>query len=188
MAFNLFGKRKKYPFNKLRKDPAAAVYAGPEYFERRNGGGRLYAGPEPSKNRAGENRDEMKDVYAGPEYFGIKPDWDPDAVEAEIYAGPEAFEGRLSPEKDAPEEDAPLPPEESVPVYAGPEDAEELVRKIKESLDGAKEPDSSRRARFKDMEEQTRLVYAGPEYFARRRRQAEEQAQGEGGKADGEHE
>ena len=52
MPFSLFGKRKKYPFNKQKKDPAAAVYAGPEYFARRNG-----QRPE----------EEGLDVYAGPE-------------------------------------------------------------------------------------------------------------------------
>ncbi len=37
MAFNLFGKRKKYPFNKKKDDPPQAVYAGPEHLRRRAG-------------------------------------------------------------------------------------------------------------------------------------------------------
>ena len=54
MPFSLFGKRKKYPFNKQKKDPAAAVYAGPEFFARRQAKAEaealvigVYAGPEP---------------------------------------------------------------------------------------------------------------------------------------------
>ncbi len=112
MAFRLFGKGKKYPFSKQKKKEApAAVYAGPEYFQRRYGGGRLYAGPEPSR----PGRDE---------------------ADSEVYAGPEFFEDRLPP-RGGGEEDAPLPPEEA-PVYAGP----------KPPL----------------------LIYAGPEFFARRRK------------------
>ena len=54
MAFDLFGKRKKYPHNKKKAAPPAAVYAGPEYFRRR-------AGQTPEE--------EVLDVYAGPEYY-----------------------------------------------------------------------------------------------------------------------
>ena len=100
MAFSLFGK-KKYPFNKQKKDPAAAVYAGPEYFARRSG--RIYAGPE--HFRGGEG--EVLDVYAGPEF-----DEDPTPPE-EIRR---TFEG-----------DAPLPPADEEAyntVYAGPEKPE----------------------------------------------------------------
>lgn len=143
MPFSLFGKRKKYPFNKQKKDPAAAVYAGPEYFARRNG-----QRPE----------EEVLDVYAGPEFF----------------------EDRLTPPEEIGktfEEDAPLPPEdeekyntiyagpepleETAPVYAGPEPAEEAAQ----DGDGAEPP-----------REQTALVYAGPEFFARRRAEAEVEA------------
>ena len=92
----LFGRKKKYPFNK--KNPPAAVYAGPESFTRRaprnDGNGRIYAGPERS---------------------------DDCDVDVEIYAGPEYYE-RQAPE--GPEEDAPLPPEDEetyAAVYAGPE-------------------------------------------------------------------
>ena len=143
MPFNLFGKRKKYPFNKQKKNPAAAVYAGPEYFARRNG-----QRPE----------EEVLDVYAGPEYF----------------------EDRLTPPEEIGktfEEDAPLPPEdeekyntiyagpepleETAPVYAGPEPAEEDAP----VSDGAEPP-----------RERAALVYAGPEFFARRRAEAEVEA------------
>ena len=143
MPFNLFGKRKKYPFNKQKKNPAAAVYAGPEYFARRNG-----QRPE----------EEVLDVYAGPEYF----------------------EDRLTPPEEIGktfEEDVPLPPEdeekyntiyagpepleETAPVYAGPEPAEEAAPD-----GGGAEPPRERAA----------LVYAGPEFFARRRAEAEVEA------------
>jgi len=143
MPFNLFGKRKKYPFNKQKKNPAAAVYAGPEYFARRNG-----QRPE----------EEVLDVYAGPEYF----------------------EDRLTPPEEIGktfEEDAPLPPEdeekyntiyagpepleETAPVYAGPEPSEEAAPD-----GGGAEPPRERAA----------LVYAGPEFFARRRAEAEVEA------------
>lgn len=145
MPFNLFGKRKKYPFNKQKKNPAAAVYAGPEYFARRNG-----QRPE----------EEVLDVYAGPEYF----------------------EDRLTPPEEIGktfEEDAPLPPEdeekyntiyagpepleETAPVYAGPEPAEEAAPD-----GGGEEPPRERAA----------LVYAGPEFFARRRAEVEALAAG----------
>lgn len=127
MPFSLFGKRKKYPFNKQKKDPAAAVYAGPEYFARRNG-----QRPE----------EEVLDVYAGPEFF----------------------EDQLTPPEEIRktfEEDAPLPPEDEEQyntVYAGPEPPEEDAP----VSDGAEPP-----------REQTALVYAGPEYFARRQAKAE---------------
>jgi hypothetical protein len=98
MAFSLFGKRKKYPFNKQKKNPAAAVYAGPEYFARR--AGRIYAGPEPSRGNEGE----VLDVYAGPEFDG-EPTSPADERFDAVYAGPE-------------------PPEEPSPVYAGPEKPE----------------------------------------------------------------
>ena len=143
MPFSLFGKRKKYPFNKQKKDPAAAVYAGPEYFARRNG-----QRPE----------EEVLDVYAGPEFF----------------------EDQLTPPEEIRktfEEDAPLPPEdeeqyntiyagpepleETAPVYAGPEPAEEAAQD-----GGGEEPPRERAA----------LVYAGPEFFARRRAEAEVEA------------
>ena len=126
MSFNLFGKRKKYPHNKKKAAPPAAVYAGPEYFRRRSG-----QAPE----------EEVLDVYAGPEYFERPPE--------EI--------GKVFEEKDAPlppEEDAgaftvyagPEPPQETAPVYAGPE----------------------------PPRERTALVYAGPEYFKRRRAERED--------------
>ena len=127
MPFSLFGKRKKYPFNKQKKDPAAAVYAGPEYFARRNG-----QRPE----------EEVLDVYAGPEFF----------------------EDQLTPPEEIRktfEEDAPLPPEDEEQyntVYAGPEPPEEDAP----VSDGAEPP-----------REQTALVYAGPEFFARRQAKAE---------------
>ena len=143
MPFSLFGKRKKYPFNKQKKNPAAAVYAGPEYFARWNG-----QRPE----------EEVLDVYAGPEYF----------------------EDQLTPPEEIGktfEEDAPLPPEdeekyntiyagpepleETAPVYAGPEPAEEAAQD-----GGGEEPPRERAA----------LVYAGPEFFARRRAKAEVEA------------
>lgn len=123
----LFGRKKKYPFNK--KNPPAAVYAGPEYFAR----------------RSGQKRDEgeVVDVYAGPER---SDDCD---VDVEIYAGPEYYE-RQAPE--GPEEDAPLPPEDEetyAAVYAGPEPPAEG-----EADAPAKKPGL--------------LVYAGPEFFARK--------------------
>ena len=141
MPFSLFGKRKKYPFNKQKKNPAAAVYAGPEYFARRNG-----QRPE----------EEVLDVYAGPEYF----------------------EDQLTPPEEIGktfEEDAPLPPEdeekyntiyagpelleETAPDYAGPEPSEEAAPD-----GGGAEPPRERAA----------LVYAGPEYFKRRRAERED--------------
>ena len=130
MPFRLFGKRKKYPFNKQKKNPASAVYAGPEYFARRSG-----QRPE----------EEVLDVYAGPEYF----------------------EDQLTPPEEIKktfEEDAPLPPEDEEQyntVYAGPEPAEEAA-----SDSGGAEPPRERAA----------LVYAGPEFFARRRAKAEAEA------------
>ncbi len=108
MPFHLFGKRKKYPFNK-KKNPPAAVYAGPEYFAQ----------------RAGRN-DRNGRIYAGPE----RPD-DRDA-DVEIYAGPEYFEDQLPPKEIGQvfeESDAPLPPEEDESfntVYAGPEPPEDV--------------------------------------------------------------
>ncbi len=101
MAFKLFGK-KKYPFNKQKKEPAAGVYAGPEYFARRSG--RIYAGPEPSRGE----REEILDVYAGPEF---DPEPAPPEEIAQVFA-----------------EDAPLPPDDGEiynTVYAGPEPPEE---------------------------------------------------------------
>ena len=130
MPFSLFGKRKKYPFNKQKKNPAAAVYAGPEYFARRNG-----KKPE----------EEVLDVYAGPEYF----------------------EDQLTPPEEIKktfEEDAPLPPEDEEQyntVYAGPEPEEEAAP----DGDGAEPP-----------RERTALIYAGPEFFAKRRAKAEADA------------
>ena len=128
MPFNLFGKRKKYPFNKQKKNPAAAVYAGPEYFARRNG-----QRPE----------EEVLDVYAGPEYFEdrLTPPEDEEKYNT-IYAGPE-------------------PLEETAPVYAGPEPSEEAAQD-----GGGEEPPRERAA----------LVYAGPEFFTRRRAEAEVEA------------
>jgi hypothetical protein len=119
MAFNLFGKRKKYPFNKKMDDPPKAVYAGPEYFARRSG-------------RAQE--DDVLDVYAGPEYYEREPDpkeareaplppedpptavyagpEPPEERGALIYAGPEFFERRNVKAPDA---------SAAVGVYAGPD-------------------------------------------------------------------
>ena len=130
MAFSLFGK-KKYPFNKQKKNPAAAVYAGPEYFARLSG--RVYAGPE--HYRGGEG--EVLDVYAGPEF-----DEDP--------TPPEEITGVFA-------EDAPLPPADEEPyntVYAGPEKPEEAAPVYA----GPEKPEA-----------RAALVYAGPEFFARKR-------------------
>ena len=150
MAFKLselFGRKKKYPFNK--KNPPAAVYAGPEYFARRSGQKRdegevvdVYAGPE-SFTRRDPRNDGNGRIYAGPER---SDDCD---VDVEIYAGPEYYE-RQAPE--GPEEDAPLPPEDEetyAAVYAGPEPPAEG-----EADAPAKKPGL--------------LVYAGPEFFARK--------------------
>ena len=93
MAFDLFGKRKKYPHNKKKAAPPAAVYAGPEYFRRR-------AGQTPEE--------EVLDVYAGPEYY------------EEPLTPPEEI-GKVFEEADAPlppEED-----ENAATIYAGPEPA-----------------------------------------------------------------
>ncbi len=112
MAFKLFGK-KKYPFNKQKKEPAAGVYAGPEYFARRSG--RIYAGPEPSRGE----REEILDVYAGPEF-------DPEPAPPEEIA--KAFA-----------EDDPLPPEDGEiydTVYAGPEPPEETGPEEREDRTG----------------------------------------------------
>ncbi len=117
MPFKLFGKRKKYPFNKQKKDPAAAVYAGPEYFARRNG-----QKPE----------EEVLDVYAGPEFFEdrltppeeigkvFEEDAPPPPEDEEryntVYGGPEPTE------ETAPDGDGAEPPvERAALVYAGPE-------------------------------------------------------------------
>ena len=133
MAFDFLKKRKKYPFNK--KNPPAAVYAGPEYFARRNG--RIYAGPE----RSGS-----------------------DDVDVEIYAGPEFFENQLPPKEIGEvfeELDAPLPPEEDEAfhtVYAGPEPREDAP--VYAGPENGKKPGL--------------LVYAGPEFFARRRAEKED--------------
>ena len=137
MAFSLFGK-KKYPFNKQKKDPAAAVYAGPEYFARRSG--RIYAGPE--HFRGGEG--EVLDVYAGPEF-----DEDP--------TPPEEIRRTF-------EEDAPLPPADEEAyntVYAGPEKPE-----VAAPVYAGPEKPEARAA----------LVYAGPEFFARKRSELREDA------------
>lgn len=109
MPFSLFGKRKKYPFNKQKKNPAAAVYAGPEYFARRNG-----QRPE----------EEVLDVYAGPEYFEDR------------LTPPEEIGKTFEEDAPLPPEDeekyntvyaGPEPLEETAPVYAGPEPAEEAA-------------------------------------------------------------
>ena len=130
MPFDLFGKRKKYPFNKKKDAPPVAVYAGPEYFRRRNGRDR---------------EEELLDVYAGPEFF------------EEPLTPPEEI-GKTF------EEDAPRTPEDEErynTVYAGPEPAEEAAQD-----GGGEEPPRERAA----------LVYAGPEFFARRRAETEAEA------------
>ena len=107
MAFEFLKKRKKYPFNK--KNPPAAVYAGPEYFAR----------------RSGRKDDADVEIYAGPEYYegrlppkdGGEEDAPLPPEEAPVYAGPEPREargGRIYAGPEKPEKPALL-------VYAGPE-------------------------------------------------------------------
>ena len=133
MAFDFLKKRKKYPFNK--KAPPTAVYAGPEYFARRNGR-----------------------IYAGPERFGSRD------ADVEIYAGPEYFEDELPPKEIGEvfeELDAPLPPDEDErynTVYAGPEPR--VNAPVYAGPEGARKPGL--------------LVYAGPEFFERRRAEKED--------------
>ena len=164
MAFKLselFGRKKKYPFNK--KNPPAAVYAGPEYFAR----------------RSGQKRDEgeVVDVYAQPfpVGHGLPPLPAPEGGGQDLGVGEhrQGALGQLQSRRQAPhrhgaaarrgqlpvrqapegpEEDAPLPPEDEetyAAVYAGPEPPEEG-----EADAPAKKPGL--------------LVYAGPEFFARK--------------------
>ncbi len=108
MLFKLFGKRKKYPFNKQKHGQAVGVYAGPEYFRRLSGQPPedpvldVYAGPEFFERQTNlpEEDERFNTVYAGPE--------PPTERAALVYAGPEFFARRQSGHAPA-------------PVYAGPE-------------------------------------------------------------------
>ena len=102
--------KKKYPWNKglqglfgRRKeiDQAKAVYAGPEYFARRNGRkieedpeglNDVYAGPEFFEEHTYDGKEDGGRVYEGPENYGtIRPER-PEDMEKPVYAGPEFFE------------------------------------------------------------------------------------------------
>lgn len=85
--------KKKYPWNKIikrRPGPALAVYAGPEYFAKKNNPQEdpgaeqpgpaefegVYAGPEPPEeiaNAPAPDINQFMCVYAGPEYFNNTP-------------------------------------------------------------------------------------------------------------------
>lgn len=93
---------KNYPWNhmrfgKKREEPVKCVYAGPEYFEKRN-------------------QSEMEGVYAGPELISGGPIAPPPAAQddpapmCDVYAGPDPDEDMQPPVPDIP-----------APVYAGPE-------------------------------------------------------------------
>ncbi|MBS7262561.1 MAG: hypothetical protein KIG36_03015 [Eubacteriales bacterium] len=148
--------KKKYPWIKSlfgrKKPPAEAVYAGPEYFEKRNR-------PRPEE--------AIEDVYAGPEYFerpadetGEEDAPPPPAEEAEpvplrkktlfgrVYAGP-AYYKRRDRKAEPPETETEAGVEPIRCLYAGPE---LLVRTVEreEDVDQAEEPID--------------VVYAGPEY------------------------
>ena len=129
--------KKKYPwiksiFKRKIKTSPECVYAGPEYFAKKNEAKEVYAGPE---------QFSMNPVYAAPEVLAGRrfemptytgPELPPDdpGIE-EVYAGPEFFsgipdepeEGIDAPVEDDEEQIRPVPPE-PVPmmcVYAGPE-------------------------------------------------------------------
>ena len=95
----------KSVFGKKEKGPIEALYAGPEYFDKR---------------RTSDGK-----VYAGPEFYINE-----DPATVEVYAGPEYFEKPSPITEVTHEEEAPLAPEEEktppeppifMCVYAGPD-------------------------------------------------------------------
>lgn len=83
--------KKKYPWNKIikrRPGPALTVYAGPEYFAKKNKPQNEPGAEQPASA-------EFEGVYAGPEPpVEVKngPPYDPSQFMA-VYAGPEFFSG-----------------------------------------------------------------------------------------------
>ncbi len=88
-------------FEKQKRNPAEAVYAGPEYFSRDPATEEVYAGPgffekgdpdEPiiEEEEQSEEQKPIDLVYAGPE----KIERPPEPVMMAVYAGPEYFSGQ----------------------------------------------------------------------------------------------
>ena len=84
--------KKKYPWSKSESAPMKCVYAGPEYYNKKENND-VQVVPSPSDAPATDG------VYAGPEFFGMEANDGADAgsthsddpVMEEVYAGPEFF-------------------------------------------------------------------------------------------------
>ena len=101
MLFGLFGKRKKYPFNKMGQDAPKVVYGGPEMLRPASGTKdeaslKIYAGPPKDIGRPAApapEEDPNLELYAGPPVPPPEED-DPTEPLKPVYAGPDYSESR----------------------------------------------------------------------------------------------
>ncbi|MBO4413767.1 MAG: zinc ribbon domain-containing protein [Clostridia bacterium] len=166
------GLKKLFSRKKKKEEMAKAVYAGPEYFRKKNSMADVYAGPEYFDRRprtekvyAGPPRDvAVEAVYAGPEMFGdgdTRRDGEPINL---VYAGPEYFAKREpEPVIEAPVYAGPPVDVDIEEVYAGPE----FFGEPEEPEDAAeaeeKAPDVSEEKKPEPSPAPFNGVYAGPD-------------------------